>query len=93
MAYVVIENPMVGKTYRHDDEFGVYEYGTYGRGSVLEGQERRTLLERFDSLDKARAAYPRADVSNGSQYREIYIPDTAPDWFDPEAAGESWDGE
>jgi hypothetical protein len=93
MTYVVIENPMVGKTYRHDDEFGVYEYGVYPHGSVLAGQEKRTLLDRFDSLDEAKGIYPHAEVSAGSLYHEIHIPECPPEWFDPEAAGETWDGE
>jgi len=85
-----IENPMVGETYQHDDEFGVYEYGVHPEGSVLAGQERRILRDRFDRLEDARAAYPAAQVAGGSLYRKIHIPESPPEWFDPEAAGETW---
>lgn len=90
---VFIENPMVGKTYQHDDEFGVYEYGVHPEGSVNAGQEKRSLKDRFPTLEAAKAAYPAAEVANGSLYREIRIPVAAPAWFDPDAIGESWDGD
>lgn len=87
---VFIENPMVGRSYRHDDEFGVYEYGVHPEGSVLAGQERRSLRDRFPTLEAARRAYPSATVADGSLYREIAIPESPPEWFDPEAIGERW---
>jgi hypothetical protein len=90
---VYIENPMVGKTYQHDDEFGVYEYGVYPEGSVLAGQEKRSLKDRFPTLEEAREAYPAATVANGSLYLEITIPESPPEWFDPELAGERWGDE
>jgi hypothetical protein len=93
MTDVFIENPMVGKTYQHDDEFGVYEYGVHPEGSVLAGQEKRSLKDRFPTLEAAKLAYPAATVAGGSLYREIHIPESPPEWFDPSYAGESWDGD
>jgi hypothetical protein len=89
VSYTTIENPAVGETYHHEDEYGVYRYDTWPDG-ILKGQERRTMLDKFDSLEEAKAEYPTAGVS-GSGYRKIHIPETPPEWFDPEAAGERWD--
>lgn len=91
VSFRVIENPMHGSTYHHDDEWGVYEYGTWPRGSVNEGRQSRKLLDRFDSEAEAREAYPDARVG-GCGYVE-YSDRTVPAWFDPTAIGESWDGE
>lgn len=57
-----------GATYA-TDRWTVYEHGEYERGSVLEGQSRRVWLDDFETLDEARAAYPDADVIDGSTYR------------------------
>lgn len=57
-----------GATYS-TDRWTVYEHGTYERGSVLEGQSRRVWLDDFETLDEARAAYPDADVIDGTTYR------------------------
>lgn len=51
----------------------VYEHGTYERGSVLEGQSRRSWVDDFETLDEARAAYPDADIIDGSTYRPPYL--------------------
>ena len=61
-----------GATYA-SDRWAVYEHGTYERGSVLEGQSRRVWLDDFATLDEARAAYPNADVMEGSTYRPPYL--------------------
>src|SRR5512146_2004189 len=66
--YKVIENPMVGKTYYHEDQWGVYEYGEYESWAVNAGQERRTLLGSFDSEEEAKKAFPDAEVVGGSQF-------------------------
>jgi len=63
-----IEYPSRGATYC-DEEFGVYEYGRYGRGSVLAGQQKRTFLDSFPTLEEARAAYPKAELSEGCGYQ------------------------
>ena len=57
-----------GATYA-TDRWTVYEHGTYERGSVLEGQSRRSWVDDFETLDEARAAYPDADIIDGSTYR------------------------
>lgn len=86
----LIEYPAAGATYSHD-EYGVYTYDEYPARSVLAGQPRRTFLDSFDTLDEARAAYPGAGwYGEGSGYAYRPIPESPPDWFDPEAAGESW---
>jgi hypothetical protein len=83
--------PSAGATYNHPGEFAVYSYGTYPESSVLAGQEKRSFVAGgFTSEDEAKAAYPDATVS-GSRYREVFILHTAPSWFDPADAGETWD--
>lgn len=57
-----------GATYA-SGRWAVYQHGEYERGSVLEGQSRRVWLDDFATLDEARAAYPDADVIDGSTYR------------------------
>ena len=64
---VRIEFPSRGATYSRD-VYGVYQYDTYPRSSVLAGQQRRTFLASFDTLEEARAAYPDADVAEGCGY-------------------------
>lgn len=68
---VLIEFPSAGATYNRP-EYGVYEYSTYGRGSVLSGQERRSFLASFETLAEAKAAYPKATESL-SCYRPPYL--------------------
>lgn len=93
--YTVIEYPATGETYSYN-EYGVYRYSEYPRGSVLEGQERRSALGRYKTLEEAKREHPDAEWAgeeSGSQYREPHIPVDAPEWFDPEAAGEVWGDE
>jgi hypothetical protein len=66
-----IEYPCAGATYS-TSEYGVYEYSTYPRSSVLAGQERRVFLDSFETLEQAQAAYPDADFT-GCGYREPYL--------------------
>lgn len=54
-----IEFPSRGATYR-TNTYGVYRYDTYPDYSVLAGQERRTFLDQFETLQEAQAAYPDA---------------------------------
>lgn len=63
---IFIEYPSRGATYA-DACYGVYEYSTYPRSSVLAGQRRRVFLDSFETLAEATAAYPNADTS-GCQY-------------------------
>jgi hypothetical protein len=86
---LTIEYPSSGATYS-EDRYGVYRYDVYPESSVLAGQERRSFLDSFKTLDEAKAAYPDAEFS-APGYREIVIPHTPPDWFDPANAGETWD--
>jgi hypothetical protein len=90
MPYVAIENPMVGKTYYDAEHYGVYRYDVFPRGSVLEGQERRSCLDVFDSEEEAREAYPNAELAGGSGYRDIGIPRFPPERDDD---GEDFLGE
>lgn len=89
-TYEAIEFPATGATYSHD-EYGVYRYGTYPRGSVLEGQERRSALGTYPTLEEARLNHPGAEWDGGSGYREVTVPRTPPADFRPEDIGEHWD--
>jgi hypothetical protein len=88
----VIEFPSVGATYR-DEDYGVYEYGVWGRGSVLAGQSRRTFIDSLKTLEEAQAKYPKAQWNgeNNTGYIEQSMSREPEDWFDPADAGESWD--
>lgn len=92
MAEILIEYPATGATY-HREEYGVYRYDIYPRGSVLEGQERRSALGSYETLAEAQRLHPGAVWTGGSGYREVVTPQAPPPWFDPSMAGESWDGE
>ena len=76
--------PSRGATYS-SDRIAVYEYGTYPRSSVLSGQTRRTVLDDFDTVEQAQAAFPGATVSMGSGYQPpclAHLPDAdGPDPF------------
>jgi hypothetical protein len=91
MPEITIEYPASGATYSRD-EFGVYRYDEYPESSVLAGQERRTFLDSFPTLDEARAAFPDAEWpgEEGTGYRKITIPKEPPAWFDSANAGETW---
>lgn len=62
-----IEFPSKGSTYCHR-RYGVYRYGVYPRTSVLAGQESRTFVTDFSTLEEAKAAFPDAEVVEGSRY-------------------------
>lgn len=61
-AEVVIEYPSQGATYNRP-VYGVYAYDTYPRSSVLSGQTRRSFLDSFETLEEARAVYPKAEYT------------------------------
>jgi len=63
-----IEFPSRGATYNRP-VWGVYEYSTYPRSSVLAGQQRRVFLDSFDTQEQAEAAYPQAKTVIDSGYR------------------------
>jgi hypothetical protein len=91
-AYETIEYPATGAEYSHD-EYGVYRYSEYPRGSVLEGQERRQSLGVYPTLAEAQATHPDArwEGDGASGYRDTPIPRTAPEWFREDDIGETWD--
>ena len=91
-AYETIEYPATGETYSHD-EFGVYRYSTYPRGSVLEGQEKRSALGTYPTLAKAQREHPQAkwEGEGNTGFRDIPIPRTAPPGFREDDIGETWD--
>jgi hypothetical protein len=70
-ADVVIEYPSVGMTYWRD-VYGVYAYDEYPRSSVLAGQQRRSFIDSFDTLEEAKAAYPAAAV-HAPGFEEPYL--------------------
>tara|TARA_Y100000034_G_scaffold99318_1_gene121950 strand:- start:415 stop:690 length:276 start_codon:yes stop_codon:yes gene_type:complete len=46
-------------------EFSVYEWGVYEQGSVLAGQQRKSFVADFATVDEALKTYPKADVMGG----------------------------
>jgi hypothetical protein len=82
----------------HEDEFCVVGHGTYERSSVLAGQDRRTIVDFFATVEEAQAEHPKAEVLDhstkvfrGNSLGEISgMSDCAPSWFDPSDAGECW---
>lgn len=92
--YLVIE-PARGATYPRPGDpetFAVYSYGVYEDWSVLAGQEKRSYVDGgFPTAAAAKAAYPKAEVSEGTGYREVTVPHEPPAWFDEAAIGERWD--
>lgn len=90
---ILIEFPASGATYSHE-EYGVYAYDEYPPGSVNEGMQRRRNRGRYPTVEEAQDDHPQAQWNGeGSGFMPVTIPETAPEWFDPLAAGESWDGE
>lgn len=75
--------------------YSVYGHGTYQRSSVLAGRPKRVFLDNFRTVEEAQAAYPDAEVIDGSSRVEGYnagdlLPQSPPSWFDPTYAGEVW---
>jgi hypothetical protein len=66
------------------------QHGVYDRYSVLAGQDFRQLVSAYDTLAEAVAAHPDAEVLEHEYKPENYVPDTAPEDFDPGYAGEVW---
>jgi len=78
-----------------DDEPGcwkLYKHDRYERGSVLEGQERRSLEGFFKTVEEAKAKNPliRIEVLEHTTRVEHTMQDCPPRWFSPLDAGESW---
>lgn len=64
---VRIEFPSSGATYNRP-VYGVYRYDRYPRHSVLAGQQRRTFVDSFETLEQAKAKFPNARFVKGSGY-------------------------
>jgi hypothetical protein len=68
------------------------EHGVYSSSSVLEGNDYRQLMECYDTVAEAVAAHPTARVIEGEwEPAPVAMSRVAPDWFDPDDAGERWD--
>lgn len=68
-----------GMTYANND-FTVYRHGIYPRSSVLAGQDKRSFVNSYSTLEEARKAYPQAEVlvDGGSTYQALnlnHLPD------------------
>jgi hypothetical protein len=77
------------------DGFWVVRHDEWPASSVLAGQDRRSLLQHFDTIEEALDEFPEAEAlehSTKNAFAEV-LPDVAPDWFDPLDAGESWDSD
>jgi hypothetical protein len=75
--YLVIEAGGQGATYSND-KYTVYEISTYSRSSVLAGQQCRRWMDDFETLEEAKAAYPDAELIEGTTYQEpdlSHLPD------------------
>lgn len=72
-------------------KFWYCQRGIYDPSSVLAGQEFRQLVQPFDTVEEAQAAYPDAILNLDGERPEVYIPVNPPNWFDPTDAGEYWD--
>jgi hypothetical protein len=83
--------PSRGATYS-SDRVAVYEYGTYGRGSVLAGQTKRMFLDDFETVEEAKAAFPKATVCIGSGYVPVSLAHL-PDDEGPDPYGDHADAE
>jgi hypothetical protein len=67
-ADIRIEFPSMGATFCNE-VFGVYQYDTYPRTSVLGGQPRRTWLDEFPTLEEAKSKFPNARVVDGTCFK------------------------
>lgn len=55
------------------DGVTVYEWGFYGRGSVLAGQRRKAFVDHFNSVEEALKKYPKAEVLGGRRSANNYF--------------------
>ena len=70
--------------------FNVYGHGEYEAHSVLAGHPKRSFLDAHDDVNVLIARFPSADVIDYSSKVEVQMSTSAPSWFDPMDAGESW---
>jgi len=79
-----------------EGEVWVWEHSIYPLSSVLAGQTRHVRVEKFSSVQEAQDAYPSAkhiEPFSHAFNREAsasFARSPAPDWFDPNDAGEQW---
>tara|TARA_R110000803_G_scaffold30296_1_gene68400 strand:- start:33 stop:290 length:258 start_codon:yes stop_codon:yes gene_type:complete len=64
--YIVEQHPYC------PEEWTVFELGRYERSSVLAGQEKKIMIEQYDSKEEALAAYPSAEETSGYQPRNTF---------------------
>ena len=63
--------------------FTVYQWGVYPRSSVLAGQESKTFIDNFPTLEQAQAAYPDAIVGHrdaNNYFDHLPDPDEPSSW-------------
>lgn len=78
--------PCRGETYNRPGKVAVYGHFTYERGSVLAGRSGRAFVDEFDSVDEAKAKYPKARVLGFSTHRPVaeqvaHLPDDEGDAY------------
>ena len=64
VTYTIEPQPDVGGF--EGEGYNVYEWGRYERGSVLAGQERKTFIEAYETLEAATKARPQAEIMGHS---------------------------
>ena len=83
-----------------DGRIDLLGFGTYGRGSVLEGREKKVFLFSAPDLEALQAEADRRGIDVLVADLHGYHPwlhadpdpgPIAPTWFDPSYAGERWD--
>ena len=47
-----------------EGEYIVYGWGIYSQSSVLSGQQRKVMLEEFETLGEAQKKYPKAEQTS-----------------------------
>ena len=62
-----------GATYAHANGYTVYGHGRYPRSSVLAGQHMRVWMARFETLEEAKKAYPKAKLIAGTSYTPVSV--------------------
>lgn len=82
------EKPAVHNTWVDYDNYGIFEYSTYGPGSVLEGQEKRSCLGSYATLAEAQIDFPGVRDAGGSGFTDHPIPENPPEWFREDDIGE-----
>ena len=86
--------------HNEDDSIDLLGFGVYGRGSVLEGREKKVYLFSAPTLDDLQAEADTRSIDVRVAELHGYHPwlhadpdpgPIAPSGFDPDYAGERWD--